>query len=89
MKMSNILEAVRKKKVIRGNKVQWRRYSTREGYKVVNGKEVRISPKEKRRRKLSAKRAAIKRRTSKASANKSRKRSMRKRKHTQTYTKKG
>ena len=81
MKISNILERVRRKRVVRKGKVKWRKYSTREGYKVVDGKEVRISPRERRRRKLSQRKAAVKRRSKRARANRVRKRSMKKRKY--------
>lgn len=81
MKMSNIVERVRRKRVVRKGKVKWRKYSTREGYKVVDGKEVRISPRERRRRKLSQRRASVKRRSKRARANRVRKRSMRKRRY--------
>jgi|GEM_PF-6476500 hypothetical protein len=79
MKMEVILETVKKKRVVRARKVQWKKYSTREGYKVINGKEVRILPKEKRRRKLAARKAKVKRRTKQASINRARKRSVKKR----------
>lgn len=77
----NLKEAVRRKKIVRKGKTQWRKYSTREGYKVVNGKEVRITHNEKRRRKLAQRKAAIKRRTKSAQANRKRKRSMKKRRY--------
>jgi hypothetical protein len=79
MKMKIILEAIRKKKVVRKGKIQWKKFTTREGYKVINGKEVRILPQEKRRRLLAARRTAVKRRTHQASINRARKKSMKKR----------
>lgn len=79
MKMKNVVEAVRRKRVVRNKKVQWKKYSTREGYKVVGGKEKRITHKEKRRRKLAQRKAKVKRRTKRASSNRKRMRSMKKR----------
>lgn len=56
-----------------------RRKKPREGYRIVDGKYVRMSMKERKKRKVSQKRAAKKRRTKKSQILRKRKTSMRKR----------
>lgn len=66
---------------IRGGKVQRRKkVSTKKGYTYRGGKLVRMSPAERRRRKLGQRRGARKRKAKKATALRKRKRTMRKRK---------
>jgi len=66
---------------VRGGKVQMRRMvANAVGYKVLDGKLIRMSPVEIRRRKIAAKRSAIKRRSQIAAIVRKRGISMRKRK---------
>lgn len=65
---------------IRNGKVQRRKkVSNVKGYELTNGKLKRISPTEKRNRKLGARRAKVKRRGEKARIKMKMKRSLRKR----------
>lgn len=65
---------------VRGGKVQRRKkFSAVKGYTLRSGKLVRMSPAERRKRKLGAKRAKIKRKAKMARALMRRKRSLRKR----------
>ncbi len=50
-----INETVKKQKVIRGQQKVIRRYSTKPGYKIVNGKEVKMQRDEIRNRKKAVK----------------------------------
>jgi hypothetical protein len=74
------LEALKKKVVFRGGKRMVLKKTDKKGYKVVDGKEVKMSAKEKINRKKAAKKAAIKRKSGSAAAAKKRARSMKKRK---------
>ena len=74
------VEALKKKIVFRGGKRIVLKKTDKKGYKVVGGKEVKMSAKEKINRKKAAKKAAIKRKSGSAAAAKKRARSMKKRK---------
>lgn len=66
---------------VRGGKVQRRKkFSAVKGYTIRRGKLIRMSPSEKLKRKIGARRAKIKRRAKKARMLIKRKRSLRKRK---------
>lgn len=66
---------------VRGGKVQRRKkISAVKGYTIRGGKVVRMSPVERRRRKLAARKAKVKRRAKMARALIKRQRSLRKRK---------
>ena len=81
---ANVQRMGRKKLIrarVRGGKVQRRKVlSAVKGYTIRGGKLVRISPSEKLRRKMGARRAKIKRRAKLARALIRRQRSLRKRK---------
>ncbi len=72
-------ERIKKKVVVRDGKRKRVKRSTKAGYKVVDGKESRMSSKEKRNRSKSQKKGARKRKVGMASANRKRKISNRKR----------
>ena len=74
------LEALKKKIVFRGGKRMVLKKTDKKGYKVVAGKEVKMSAKEKMNRKKAAKKAAMKRKSGSAAAAKKRAKSMKKRK---------
>ena len=74
------LEALKKKIVFRGGKRMVLKKTDKKGYKVVGGKEIKMSAKEKMNRKKAAKKAAMKRKSGSAAAAKKRAKSMRKRK---------
>ncbi len=74
------LEALKKKIVYRGGKKIILKKTNKKGYKVVDGKEVKMSAKEKMNRKKAAKKAAMKRKSGSAKAAKKRAISMKKRK---------
>ena len=74
------LEALKKKIVFRGGKRMVLKKTDKKGYKVVDGKEVKMSAKEKMNRKKAAKKAAMKRKSGSAKAAKKRAISMKKRK---------
>jgi hypothetical protein len=80
---ANVQKMGRKKLIrarVRGGKVQRRKVvSAVKGYTIRGGKLVRISPSEKLRRKMGARRAKVKRRAKMARALIKRKRSLRKR----------
>lgn len=80
---ANIQKMGRKKLIrarVRGGKVQRRKVlSAVKGYTIRGGRLVRISPSEKLRRKMGARRAKVKRRAKLARALIRRKRSLRKR----------
>jgi len=66
---------------VRGGKVQRRKkFSAVKGYTIRGGKLTRMSPREKLKRKIGARRAKVKRRAKKARMLMKRKRSLRKRK---------
>jgi len=74
-------QRVRKVNRIRGGKVQRRkRVSAKKGFTYRDGKLVRISPAERRRRSLGQKRGARKRKATQSMAVRKRKRTLRKRK---------
>jgi len=74
------LEALKKKIVFRGGKKMVLKKTDKKGYKVVDGKEVKMSAKEKMNRKKAAKKGAMKRKSGAAAAAKKRAKSMKKRK---------
>ena len=74
------LEALKKKIVFRGGKRIVLKKTDKKGFKVVDGKEVKMSPKEIKNRKLAAKKSAKKRKATSAKAVKKRMKSMKKRK---------
>ena len=74
------LEALKKKIVFRGGKRMVLKKTDKKGYKVVDGKEVKMSAKEKMNRKKAAKKSVMKRKSGAAAAAKKRARSMKKRK---------
>ena len=74
------LEALKKKIVFRGSKRMVLKKTDKKGYKVVDGKEVKMSAKEKMNRKKAAKKGAMKRKSGAAAAAKKRAKSMKKRK---------
>ena len=74
------LEALKKKIVFRGGKRMVLKKTDKKGYKVVGGKEIKMSAKEKMNRKKAAKKAAMKRKSGSAAAAKKRAKSMKKRK---------
>ena len=74
------LEALKKKIVFRGGKRMVLKKTDKKGYKVVDGKEIKISAKEKMNRKKAAKKGAMKRKSGSAAAAKKRAKSMKKRK---------
>lgn len=56
-----ITETVKRKKVVRGGKVIIKKKSTKKGYKIKDGKEVRMDPKEVRARKIGQRKGSKKR----------------------------
>ena len=74
------LEALKKKIVFRGGKKLVLKKTDKKGFKVVDGKEVKMSPREIKNRKLAAKKAARKRKAGSAKAVKLRAKAMKKRK---------
>ena len=74
------LEALKRKIVFRAGKKIILKKTDKKGYKVVDGKEVKMSAQEKKNRKLAAKKAAKKRKAGSAKAVKKRMKSMKKRK---------
>ena len=74
------LEALKKKIVFRGGKRMVLKKTDKKGYKVVGGKEIKMSAKEKMNRKKAAKKAVMKRKSGSAAAAKKRAKSMKKRK---------
>ena len=77
---AKFVEALKKKVVYRGGRRVVKKVSDKEGYKVVGGKEVKMTPKEKIARKKAGKIAARKRKGQSAAIAKTRARSMAKRK---------
>lgn len=75
----DIDEAAKRKTVVRGGKRVRKKVDDRDGYKVVGGKSVKMSPAEKRRRSKAQKKAAKKRKSGQKSANRKRQRSLKKR----------
>ena len=73
-----LLEALKMKRMVRNNKVIKKKVTDREGYKVLGGKEVRMSAAEKRKRAKSAKKAARKKVSKMASITRKQKKSMKK-----------
>lgn len=71
------LDEIAKKRVVRGGKII-RKIPPKKGYKVVNGRYVKMSASEKRVRSKAAKRGARKSRSKKASTVRKRKKSMKK-----------
>jgi len=75
-----IIEAIKKKWVVRKGKKIRKKFTDKAGYKMVGGKEVRMKPAEVRKRKRSAIKGSKKKKSQKASIARSRKISMKKRK---------
>lgn len=80
-------EKLELKKVVRGGKIVRLKKSDREGYKTVNGKEVKMTKAEKKRRKKGAKLAKKKRSTKMATIIKHREKSLKLRKGFEQYVK--
>jgi hypothetical protein len=78
--VDDTVEALKKKIVFRGGKRMVLKKTDKKGYKVVGGKEVKMSAKEKMNRKKAAKKGAMKRKSGFAAAAKKRAKSMKKRK---------
>ena len=77
---AEFVEAIKRKVVYRGGKRVVKKVTDKDGYKMVGGKEVKMSPKEKIARKKAGKIAARKRKGQSAAIAKKRARSMAKRK---------
>lgn len=75
-----ILEGITRKKVIRNGKRIVKKISTKDGYKVINGKEVRIDNKERIMMKLRNKKSSKKSKGKRSQSNRKRSISMNKRK---------
>ena len=73
-------EAIKRKVVVRGGKKIRKKVTTKSGYRMAGGKQVRMSASEKRKRAKGAKKAARKRRGRMAGILRKRKKSLRKRK---------
>lgn len=73
-----VIEKIIRKYAIRGGKKVKIKTTDKSGYKVVDGKEVRMSPKEIRSRKISGKKAARKLKSKSKSIAKKRQRSTKK-----------
>ena len=72
-------ETVRKKRVVRQGKRVVKKVTDKPGYRIQNGREVRMSTSEKRKRAISQRKAARKRKPQQKAAERKRKRSIRKR----------
>ena len=72
-------ETIKKVKVVRDGKKKIIKKTDRDGYKIVDGKEIKMSPKELKNRSKSAKKGAKKAKTKSSHANMQRKKSMKKR----------
>jgi hypothetical protein len=72
------INEVQRERVVRGGK-KVRKLKRKPGYKVKNGRYVKISSSEKRKRSRGAKKGARKRKSQKSSIERKRKRSMKKR----------
>jgi hypothetical protein len=57
-----VTETIKKKYIVRHGKKVLKYYTDKPGYKVINGKEVKVTAKEKTERKKTLKKALIKRR---------------------------
>ena len=75
----DLIETVRKVRVVRQGKRQIKKKTDKPGYKIQGGKEVRMSTSEKRKRAISQRKAARKRKPQQKAAERKRKRSIRKR----------
>lgn len=81
MKLKQILnERAYRKKVLRNGKLVWKWKTDRYGYKIIDGKEVKMSASELRARKKGAKKGARKRKATKSSFLRKLKKSMKMRK---------
>lgn len=76
LECDNIDESIRIKKVVRDGKIIIKKYTNRPGYKVVDGREVKISSQEAKNRRLAAKKSHRKRRSTNKNAVKRRHKSM-------------
>jgi len=72
-------ESLVRKKIVRNGKVLIKKKSNKAGYKVKDGKEVRMSPQEMRKRAKAQKRASRKRKAKSSQASRKRKLSIKKR----------
>lgn len=77
--MLDVLDEGRYKYIVRGRK-KVKRLKPRKGYKVVDGKYVKMKSSEKMKRKIAQRKAAKKRKSKKSQINRKRKLSMKKRK---------
>ena len=77
--MEEIGEAIKKAFVVRGGKKVKKMISTKAGYKMKGGKEVKMSASERLKRKKGAKKGAIKAKGKKAGAARKRAKSIKKR----------
>ena len=71
-------ESIKKVKVVRNGKKITVKKSTKDGYKIKDGKEVKMSSSEKKNRKKAQKKASKKRKTKSASSARKRAKSMKK-----------
>lgn len=69
MNLKILVEKIVKKKVIRDGHKVLKKTSDKEGYRIKDGKEVKMSSQEKLARSKAQKKGAIKRKSSKSSAN--------------------
>jgi len=72
-------EKVVRKKVVRGGKAIVKKVTDKAGYKVKDGREIRMSPREQQLRKKAAKKAARKRKSSMKQSQAKRQRSIKRR----------
>lgn len=72
-------EALKRKLIVRDGKRKYVKRSDKEGYTVKDGREVKMSQSERRKRKLSQRKGARKRKVKSKTASRKRKISMRKR----------
>jgi hypothetical protein len=75
-----LIEALKKSIVYRDGKKKILKKSDKEGYKTVDGKEVKMSSKERKNRSISSKKAAKKKKGQQGSINRAREKSIKKRK---------
>lgn len=75
----DLSEKITKKKVIRDGKKLIKKTDDREGYKMVDGKSVKMTAQERLKRSKAAKKSAIKRKSTTKQSNLKRKKSMKRR----------
>ncbi len=81
-----VSEIAKNVKVVRGGKVIVKKKSTKKGYKIVDGQEVKMDPTELKARKKGAKKAAKKRKAKQSQTNRKRAISAKKRSQTSLNT---